>query len=498
MTLPPEVSDNISTTPKPPKKGRTGSRPASIAIHLIIFIVPAVVGFVLAVSILRTASPFLSIPEWLLWIVIAIVVSLAASLFLGDFLRDFIRGTALFRKANRFDTEVGKLFGTALRSGSPKNARKNAIKMGHDPALIDDVLALLNQMARHDRLTRGHIERVRAYASLIGTEIGLSQDELEKLNWSALMHDIGKLDVPNWLLSSPEKPTDEEWEVLKRHPEAARHRLRKLERSLGPSVTEGAIYHHERWDGNGYPAGLSEGDIPLFGRITAIADAFDVMTNARSYKKPMPIAEAREELMAGAGAQFDPDIVAAFLRIGDEELRDIRGWSAAIGGLAVVGTRVTAFGTQAAIVTTTVAGAIVSGFSTDTIPPQIAFQDPIPVTTTTAAPTTTVAPTTTTTTTIAPTTTTTIATTTTAPRLLSVNYAIGNNTIDDIQVTVEADSLEVFLDGELFEIFELEEGQRIVPIVFDVTNLTSGPHPLRFDLYNDGVLISSDPSVILV
>lgn len=508
MTLPPEVSDNVSPKPRTAKTKRTGSRPASIAIHLIVFLIPAIVGFVLAIVILRSASPFLSIPEWLLWIGIAIVVSLAASLLLGDFIRDFIRGTALFRKANRFDTEVGELFGTALRSGSPKNAKKNAIKMGHDEDLIDSVLELLNQITRHDRLTRGHLERVRAYSSLIGEELGLSKDELEKLNWSALMHDVGKLDVPSWLLSSENAPTDEEWEVLKRHPEASRHRLRKLVKSLGPSVSEGALYHHERWDGTGYPAGLAKGEIPLFGRITAVADAFDVMTNARSYKSPLPVAVAREELMAGAGGQFDPDIVSAFLRIGDEELKDIRGWSAAIGGIAVVGSRVAAIGSQVAIVGATVAGVAASAFSTDTVPPAIAFQAPAPVTTstTTAAPTTTAPPTTTTTvaptttTTIAPTTTTTttIATTTTAPRFLTVNYAIGTNTIDDVVVTVEADSLEVFLDGELFEVFELDEGQRNVAITFDVTNLAAGPHPIQFDLYKDGVLLSSDPSVIIV
>ena len=79
-----------------------------------------------------------------------------------------------------------------------------------------------------------------------------------------------------------------------------------------------------------------------------------------------------------------------------------------------------------------------------------------------------------------------------------MNYAIGTNTIDDVVVTVEADSLEVFLDGELFEVFELEEGQRNVAITFDVTNLAAGPHPIQFDLYKDGVLLSSDPSVIIV
>jgi len=437
-----------------------GSRSASLTIKFAIFLIPAIVGFVVAYAILQVMSPFLSIPEWLIWIVIAIVVSLATSLFVGDVTRNAIRDTKLFRKANRFDTEVGELFGSALRDGSAKSAKKNAIKMGQDAEFVDELLRLLDQLKRHDRLTRGHIERVRAYASMIGRELNMSDEDLEALNWSAVMHDIGKLDVPNWLLSSPEKPTDDEWEILKRHPEASRHRLRRLEKFLGPSIYDGALYHHERWDGNGYPNGVAGEEIPIIGRITAIADAFDVMTHARSYKKPMPIALAREELMAGAGSQFDPKLVTAFLKIGDEELKDVRGWSATIAGISVVGSRVATIGTQLSIVAASVAGAGVASVTADTIPPAIAFEQSPATSTTTAAPTTTTAAPTTTTppTTTTTTTTTTIATTTTAQRLMSVIYEIGNHTIDDVEVTLEnADELQVFLDGEPFETFELEE-----------------------------------------
>ena len=446
-------------------------------------------------------SPYLSIPEWLIWIVIAVIISLATSLFIGDNTRNLIRRTGLYRKANRFDTEVDELFGSALREGSPKHMKKNAIRLGEDADFIDDILNLMNQLTRHEKLTRGHSERVRTYSTMIGKEIGLNEEQLKALNWAALLHDIGKLDVPNWLLSSPDKPTEEEFEVLKRHPEASLNRLRKLEKTLGPTVYDGALTHHERWDGGGYPKGLAGKEIPLFGRITAIADAFDVMTHARSYKKPLPIAVAREDLMKNAGAQFDPDLVTAFLRIGDEDLKDVRGWSASFAGVAIVGSRVATLGSQLALVTAAAAGAAVSSATADTIPrdtapPAVAFEAPTTTTTTTtttAAPTTT----TTTTTTAAPTTTT-IATTTTAQRLMSVNYQIGNNQIDGVDVTVDADELQVFLDGELHEIFELEEDQRLVPIVFDVTNLASGIHNVRFDLYLDGVLLSSDETIIFV
>ncbi len=486
------MSKAADTTKEPTDNGR---RNAARAIHVIVFLIPAIVGFLIAYSVLALMAPYETMAEWILWFFIAFVVSLATSLFIGDGVRNVIRRTPLYKKANKFDTEVEVLFGSSLREGSPKNVKRNAVKLGHDAEFIDEILFLLDQLGRHERLSRGHTERVRAYASLIGKQIGLPTRDLELLNWTALLHDIGKLDVPSWLLSSPDKPTDEEWEVLKRHPEAAKHRLRRLEGTIGTTVYHGALYHHERWDGNGYPQGVAGEEIPVFGRITAIADAFDVMTHARSYKKPLPIAAARKELEKGAGGQFDPELVAAFLQIGDEDLKSIRGWSATFAGVAVAGTRVAAFGSQAAIVAATVAGAGVSSVTLETLPPAIAYDEP--ATTTTAAPTTTAVPTTTTTTTTS-TTTTTIATTTTAQRLMSVNYQIGNNTIDDVEVTVDADELQVFLDGELFETFTLEEGQRTVPIVFDVTNMAPGVHQVRFDLYLNGVLLSSDESIIVV
>jgi HD-GYP domain-containing protein (c-di-GMP phosphodiesterase class II) len=477
----------------------TGSRAASIALHLIIFALPATAGFLIAYVILSVMGPFHTAFEWGLWLFVAIIVSLITSLFLGDVVRNAMKRTPLYQMANRFDTEVEALFGSPLREGSQKNVKRNALALGHDADFIDEVMLLLDQLDRHERLSRGHSERVRAYASLIGREIGLSQEDLELLNWTALLHDIGKLDVPAWLLSTPEKPTEEQWEVLKRHSAAGKHRLRRLEKTLGESIYDGALYHHEHWDGNGYPHRLAAGDIPLFGRITAIADAFDVMTHARSYRKPLPIASARQALISGAGAHFDPDLVAAFLRFGDEELKDVRGWSATVAGVALAGSRIAAVTSQAAVAIAAVTGAGVSVIaSPNTFPAAVAFEDAAPITTT-AAPTTTAALTTTsivTTTTTA--TTTTIATIATDPtRLMTVNYAIGNNEYDGIVVTVDADMLEVFVDGELDQTLTIKDGQRALPITFDVTDLAPGVHVIRFDLYLDGERLSSDVTGIV-
>ena len=144
------------------------------------------------------------------------------------------------------------------------------------------------------------------------------------LSWSALLHDIGKLEVSAETLSAPGKLTDEQWTEIKRHPEAGDRLIAPLREWLG--VWGNAVRdHHERWEGGGYPAGIAGHDISLGGRIVAVADAFDVMTSPRSYKKPCSAAAAREELQRCAGTQFDPDVVRAFLNVSIGRLRVVIG-----------------------------------------------------------------------------------------------------------------------------------------------------------------------------
>lgn len=475
-------------------------RRASRNLRVILLIVPAVAGFLIAYSILQATGPFVNVWEFVAWFLVALTLSFVTSVFVGDFVFEHLTRTRMYEKANCFETTVEELFGTQLRDGSARSIQRRATERGIDAKFIDDVTMLLDQLGRHEKLTRGHSERVRAYASMIGKEMGLKQAELEQLNWAAMLHDVGKLDVPPWILTSPDAPTPDEWDALRRHPESARYRLRRLEKTLGPTIYQPALEHHERWDGQGYPNGLKEGEISLFGRITAVADTFDVITHARSYKQPQTIAEAREELMSAAGTQFDPDVVAAFIRIGSDQLKAVRGWSATVAGVAITGSRLASFGSQLAVTGAVVVGGAVGAdaWVTTTIPTAIAA---VETTTTTAAPTT-VAPTTTTTTTIATTTTTaapptTTTTTTIAPRLLTVSYQIGTNEIDGVIVELEAaDTLEVFLNGDLHQTIEIEPGVRTVSIVFDVTDLAPGPHPVRFDLYSQGTLISQDHSAI--
>ena len=488
-------------------EGRTQEHSAGarlpLSFRLAAFVVPAIVGFVLAWMILTIMGPFDSMIELVLWVLIAIVISFVAASFVATQVQQAIRRTDAYRNTLQFDTQVGALFGTYLRTGNIRSLRKSAEKDGLDLTMIDAVAEQLDELTEHERMTRGHTERVRAYASLIGHELNLPQEDLELLNWTAMLHDIGKLDVPANILNKPSAPTPQEWDVLKGHPWAAFKRLNKLEEHFGEGVYAGALYHHERWDGDGYPFGLAAEEIPLLGRITAVADAFDVMTHARSYKTAIPINDARDELIASAGSHFDPAVIDAFVRIGEEDLAQIRGWSATLAGIGLVGSQVGSVVSNIFFAAATVVGAgLAIVAANEPAPEAIAFsvEEPAETTTTTTTTSTTVAPETTTTTTSIPettTTTTTIAeTTTSADTFITLNYAIGTNEIDGLDATVEADELVVFVDDVETSSHPLGPGQRLVPVVFNLTQLGDGPHIVRFELFNEGELVSVDETIV--
>ena len=175
-------------------------------------------------------------------------------------------------------------------------------------------LALIAALDGHDRATRGHSERVRLLTELIARELTLSTADIDRLRWASLLHDLGKLAVHPDILNKQGKPTEEEWQILLRHPEEGAALARPLHSWLGPWALALAE-HHERFDGTGYPHGLHGHDISLAGRIVAVADAYEAMTAHRAYNAPQSGKDARQELVAEAGTQFDPDVVRAFLRV---------------------------------------------------------------------------------------------------------------------------------------------------------------------------------------
>jgi putative nucleotidyltransferase with HDIG domain len=161
-----------------------------------------------------------------------------------------------------------------------------------------------------DPYTAGHSQRVQRIAVAIGDELELSKDRLDPLRLGALFHDIGKLRVPDAILTKPGPLSTEEYELIKRHPEDGAHIVGKF----GPlrAAVEMIRHHHERWDGRGYPDGLGAGEIPLEASVVGLADAWDAMTTVRPYKRALKLEEAFREVREGRGTQFAPEVVDAF------------------------------------------------------------------------------------------------------------------------------------------------------------------------------------------
>lgn len=162
--------------------------------------------------------------------------------------------------------------------------------------------------------TAGHSIRVTRYAVDLAVAIGLSESEIERVEISGLLHDIGKIGVPDSILNKPDKLTSEEWQIMKQHTVIGYEMLKDIWQFRG-EILDGVLYHHERVDGKGYPFGLRGEEIPFMGRLLAVADGFDAMTSDRPYRLGMPKEKALQILMEGAGSQWDKDLVKAFVDV---------------------------------------------------------------------------------------------------------------------------------------------------------------------------------------
>jgi hypothetical protein len=180
--------------------------------------------------------------------------------------------------------------------------------------LLKSMLSLATVIEAKDPYTGGHTWRVSRYARLLAEYADLTPDEVFVIHFGSLMHDIGKVSVPDPILNKEGKLTNVEYEIVKKHPETGLTLVR--DHPLGALTLHIVTSHHERFDGRGYPRGLAGDDIPLFARIVAIADAFDAMTSARPYRKGMPAATAYQLMAQESGEQFDPLLLAAFLDLG--------------------------------------------------------------------------------------------------------------------------------------------------------------------------------------
>jgi response regulator RpfG family c-di-GMP phosphodiesterase len=173
--------------------------------------------------------------------------------------------------------------------------------------------ALTAALETRDLETHGHSERVVTYSLRLGREYGLDSGRMKALEFGSLLHDIGKIGVPDSILRKPAKLTDEEWVLMREHPLHGQQILRGIEFLQGAALV--VAQHHEKWDGSGYPRGVSGEDIDVCARIFSVADAFDAMTSNRVYRKGKPYQDAAKELDDWAGKQFDPKVVEAFHRV---------------------------------------------------------------------------------------------------------------------------------------------------------------------------------------
>lgn len=183
-----------------------------------------------------------------------------------------------------------------------KERQQNDVKI-----ILQSMNTFISFIDAKDPYTRGHSKRVAMYAAEIAKRMGLSGDEVQNIYYAGLLHDAGKISIPDAVLNKPGKLTDEERKLIQNHTIAGGKMLKQMSSIRG--IRETALYHHERYDGTGYPEGLRGEAIPLYARIVGVADSYDAMSSNRVYRRHLNKDEIIEEIQNGAGTQFDPDLV---------------------------------------------------------------------------------------------------------------------------------------------------------------------------------------------
>lgn len=179
---------------------------------------------------------------------------------------------------------------------------------------LQSMIAFSAAIDAKDSYTNGHSTRVAQYSKMIAEKYGKDEEQQKNIYFIALLHDVGKIGIPDQIINKPTKLSDEEYAIIKGHPAIGYNILKNIEEL--PAIAIGARFHHERYDGKGYPLGMAGQDIPEIARIIAVADAYDAMTSNRSYRELMPQEKVKEEIRKGKGTQFDPvfaDIMLALI-----------------------------------------------------------------------------------------------------------------------------------------------------------------------------------------
>ena len=360
---------------RPPKEeGRWRDRPvASFLVRAVVLLVPVGAGVGIAVlvgSVLPAPATTAGLVGW--WALL-LGCSTAAAYLADRIARRLLPLAVLLKLTLVFPDQAPSRYVLARAAGNTRLLERR-VREARDQGLSTDptraaemVLMLVAALSAHDRRTRGHSERVRAFVDLLADELDVPPDARPRLRWAALLHDIGKLQVEAEILNKEAKLDADDWDAIYAHPEAGA----RLSEPLLPWLGEwgrAIIDHHENFDGTGYPQRLSGREISLAGRITAIADAFETMTSARSYKKPVTVFGARRELTRCAGAQFDPALVRAFLNVSIGRLMWVIGPVTWLAQIPVVRKVVwsgheTAAAAKSAALAKTLAGVVVLGVS---------------------------------------------------------------------------------------------------------------------------------------
>lgn len=195
--------------------------------------------------------------------------------------------------------------------------RQKRLLMDLAHANEETILALVSALDMRERNTRLHSQRVREYTLLLAERFGVPEQEKKAIGIGALLHDIGKIAVPDHILLKPSRLSKEEWEEMYRHPAEGFKLLQQIEFLRKPA--EIVYAHHERFDGTGYPRGLKGKDIPLGARLFMVADVFDALTSERPYRSPSGYREAAADISEKSGEHFDPEVVKVFRQIDPQE-----------------------------------------------------------------------------------------------------------------------------------------------------------------------------------
>jgi len=180
---------------------------------------------------------------------------------------------------------------------------------------FDTIRAIVATIDAKDGYTHRHSERVAAFATRIASELGVDEDEIEVAQLSALLHDVGKIGVPESILNKPGRLTDDEFDEMKKHPVHGVSILSNIKSPKFQAIMPGVRNHHEKWDGSGYPDGLKGSDIPFLGRLLAVADVLDALNSKRSYRDGLGFDKTVEYIRSSAGSHFDPDVAAAAIAL---------------------------------------------------------------------------------------------------------------------------------------------------------------------------------------